>query len=345
MKKILSILIILFVASYANATTYYGGAADKNINGDDLWYTGVTGSCAGDGSPVAWSTVGQTGNTLVANGCTITIPNDANLTVTVDKISNKETDTPDADCVDGGSFTYETSADYTLTLNAAIEAGRTEDCLVISGSAPGSARVTLTGAMNGGSASGVDSVYDTHTVGEVVVGSTGNLVTITGGSNVLAFGYKFTANAASTVKMYANGVGGSSAGIQNSSVNSGAIITIYEGVCLGGASASGYGGCSAPNAGPIVLSGVTIQSGTGTFGVSGRIYAQPGATNYILMPVDSSYSAGTVDTHSVVYGPVADGDSWTNSNTLTTEAEIKSGEKIGTATGTMSISGGGAWGW
>lgn len=127
------------MATTSWATVYYGGAAGKNINADDLWYTAVTGSCTGDGSPVAWSTVGQAGNTLVANGCTITIPNGANLTVTVDKISNKETDTPDADCVAGGTFTYTTSADYTLSITAELEAGGTADLLAISGSAAGAA--------------------------------------------------------------------------------------------------------------------------------------------------------------------------------------------------------------
>jgi hypothetical protein len=344
MKKLLLILAIIFIAVPSFATVYYGGAAGKNINADDLWYTAVTGSCAGDGSPVAWSTVGAGTHTLVANGCTIAIPNGANLTVTAAKITNKETDDPDADCVDGGTFTYTTSADYTLTINAEIEAGGTADCIAISGSAAGSARVTInTGPITGGSAANIDGIYDTHTSGEVVIGSTGNLVTITGGSNSTARGYNYTATGAGTVKAYANGVGATAIGIINASINSGAILTLYEGKCQGSDSSLAHG-CSTGTAGNITLSGANIISSTYCMGVSGKIYSAPGATNYILLPVDSSYATGTIDTHAVVYGPVDDGDGWDNSGTLTTEAEIKSGEKIGTATGTMSSSGGGgAW--
>lgn len=344
MKKLLLILAIIFIAVPSFATVYYGGAAGKNINADDLWYTAVTGSCAGDGSPVAWSTVGAGTHTLVANGCTIAIPNGANLTVTAAKITNKETDTPDADCVDGGTYTYTTSADYTLTINAEIEAGGAADCIAISGSAAGSARVTInTGPITGGSAANIDGVHDTHTGGEVVIGSTGNLVTITGGSNATARGYNYAASGAGTVKAYANATGASGAALNNNSTNVGAIITLYEGKCQGSNSAV-FAGCSATLTGPIYLDGVNIISGTNCQGINGKIYTVPDATNYILLPVDTSYAAGTIDTHAVVYGPVDDGDGWDNSGTLTTEAEIKSGEKIGTATGTLSSSsGGGVW--
>lgn len=343
MKKILSwlILLILLIPTWSWATVYYGGAAGKNINADDLWYEGVTGSCAGDGSPVAWSTVGAGTHTLIANGCTIAIPNDANVTITAAKISNKETDTPDADCVDGGTFTYTTSASYTLSITAELEAGGTNDLLAISGSAAGSARVTLLGGpITGGSASGIDAVYDTHTGGEVVVGATGSLVTITGGTNTTARGYYYSAGSAGTVKMYANGTGATASAIYNGSGSASATLTIYEGVCLGGSSTSG---CQGSSGGPVILSGVTIKSGTGSMGVSGKIYSIPGSTNYILIPLNSSYVAGQLDGNAVMYGPVADGATY--STGLTTEAEIKSGEYIGTALGTMSGGGsGGAWG-
>jgi len=342
MKKILFAIILALCASTANAAVYYGGAASKNINADDLWYTAVTGSCAGDGSPVAWATVGQSGNTLVANGCTITIPNNANLTITVDKISNKETDTPDADCVDGGQFTYATSADYTLTITAEIEAGRTADCIAISGNAAGTARATfLGGPITGGRALSIDAIADTHTGGEVDVGATGSLVTINGGSNGTARGYNYTATAAGTVKMYANAIAGTGSAVNNSATNASAIITMYEGTCQGG-SASVSSGCASTALGGIILNGVTQISGTLSTGASGKIYSVPGAANYILMPVNSSYVAGTIDSNAVVYGPVADGDSYSTS--LTPESEIQSGSQIGTATGTMSSSGGGgAW--
>jgi len=342
MKRTLLILILILLTAPCFATVYYGGAAGKNINADDLWYTAVTGSCTGDGSPVAWSTVGAGGHTLVANGCTITIPNNADLTINAAKITNKETDNPDADCVDGGTFTYATSSSYTLTINAEIEAGGTADCLAISGSGAGSARVTINGGpITGGSAGGCHGVEDTHSVGEVVVGSTGNLVTINGGSNSLSRGYMFIGTG--TVKMYANAIGATGIAVANYSTNASGIITMYDGKCQGSATAS-YAGCSAGSSGSIVLSGVNIISGAGGFGADGKILSKPGATNYIIVPVDSSYTAGTIDAHAVVYGPVDDGDGWNNSETLTNEAEIKSGERIGTAVGTLSSGGsGGVW--
>jgi hypothetical protein len=342
MKKLLLILAIIFIAVPSFATVYYGGAAGKNINADDLWYTAVTGSCAGDGSPVAWSTVGAGTHTLVANGCTIAIPNGANLTVTAAKISNKETDTPDADCVDGGTYTYTTSADYTLTINAAIEAGATTDCIAISGSADGAARVTInTGPITGGAATGIDGVIDSHTTGEVVVGSTGNLVTITGGSNATGAGYNYTASGAGTVKMYANATGATAYAVKNYSTNAGAVLTLYEGKCQGSDTSVVAPGCATSSAGLIYLNGVNSITGTSCQGTTGKVYFVPGATNYILMPVDTSYAAGTIDTHAVVYGPVDDGNGYDNSGAITDESEIKTGVYVGTALGTLSSGGGG----
>lgn len=298
MKRILlSIILVLAWVTESGATVYYGGAASKNINADDLWYEGVTGSCAGDGSPVAWATVNQAGNTLVANGCTITIPNTANLTVTVDKITNQETDTPDADCVDGGTFTYTTSADYTLTITAGsggvVAANGTGNIytLNISGSAAGADRVTINGNLTGGNSSGNMAVYDQSTssikvVGNLTGGTNANgrayhqqgssTISITGDLNGTANGTVLYAGAAGTITITGNANGGASYAIYNNSTGT---VTVNGNVT--GSNSSGAVATHAASTGPIIITGNIIHGTRGT-AVSGTIRWQPSdTTKYI----------------------------------------------------------------
>lgn len=312
------------------ATVYYGGAAGKDINANDLWYTAVTGSCAGDGSPVAWATVGAAGNTLVANGCTITIPNTGNLTITVDKITNLETDTPDSDCVDGGTFTYVTAADYALTLNADIETGATTHCLGISGSASGT-KVAITGDITGGSGTAY-GVNDSHTVGTVTVN--GN---ITGGTNTAGRGYYFS-GATGTVTVSGNCISNAVPGCQ---LGAGGTMTV-NGDCTA-AGAGEKAGCYASATGAITCTGSIIGNDTAV-GVQGRIKWEPSSSKkYILMD-----GGGTPIYASAGLGSDSDGTQITAANTaaqvLTTGYFVNKDDSTHTQ-GTATTTGGGVWGY
>jgi hypothetical protein len=137
MKRLLLIILICLLPMGAWSTDYYGGAAGKNLNANDLWFiqSEITGSCAATGTPVASSTVLQAGNTLYANGCTIAITD----SFTATKISTEDGDGAGA-AVGGGGFTIATDTVTGKTITANI-AGGTSTALTMSGAGT----LTITG--------------------------------------------------------------------------------------------------------------------------------------------------------------------------------------------------------
>lgn len=308
-KYLLPILIAALLPVQAIATVYYGGAADKNINGDDLWYTAVTGSCAGDGSPVAWATVNQAGNSIYANGCTIAIPNTANITVDVDLVSNIEQNTPDADAVDGGGFTYVTAATYSLTINSNMSAGGA-DLLAISGSASGT-KVTVNGDLTGGTGSNANVINTTHTVGTVaivgdivggsvstgthtvLVGGTGPVTitgNVTGGSLANVAGVIMTGN--STVTITGTLTGGSenqTYALQNGTASGTATV---NGDCVGGSGFMAECANSSGASSSVTITGNIIGTATTALPYRGSvIWAPSAATKYIKVISDGTPAA------------------------------------------------------
>lgn len=360
MKRLIIIIALLLFAAPSMATVYYGGAGSKNINADDLWCTAVTGSCTCDGSPTAWATVNQAGNVLVANGCTIAIPNNVSLTVSVDKLSNKETDAPDADCVDGGQFTYTTAEDYALTVNSDLEAGGTTGTLlVISGSASGT-KVTIGGGKNitGGSATGISGIQLNHTVGTVVIGASGNPVAATGGGSSTSRGIYVSGTGPAT--LYVTAVGSSTASGPGVNVFGASTVTMI-GTCTGGTFStvaaygcdiSGTGAATLNLTGDCVGADTGYGTGCGCSGTSGstsslnvtgnlidgaRGSARLGAVNWT--PGASNYAKIRSGSGTYQYfgkPPAA-------SNVLAADS-IQSLTTASRTTGTASISGGGAWG-
>jgi hypothetical protein len=90
-------------------------------------------------------------------------------------------------------------------------------------------------------------------------------------------------------------------------------------------------GCEASNTGPLVITGACI-SGARNLGCQGNVWFSSTATNYILVPKNSSYSDGTVNANSIEL------------TMYPGTTNVKSGTGYGSVTGTLSTSGGGsAW--
>lgn len=306
MKKIITILFILLLSNLAFATDYYAGKAGGNINADDVWFTTSTGSCTGS-TGVTGATALQSGNTLYANGCSLTV----NVSFTATKIS-----TAAGAGAGGGGFAVVTNASP-ITITAIIEAGTTT-CLAVTGNATGSNVLSIIGNATGGSAASTHGVSDSHTVGTVIF--QGNA---TGGSNT-GRGYVFS-GASGSVSMTGDGIASATAiGYLMSGASS---TTTISGDCKGSDSAD-YQGCYATGAGTITLTG-SIINGKRSMGAGGSLIFTPSATDYILYPKDSSYSLGTIDAHA------------TEMPTDPGVSNVKTGTAYGSYTGTYSASGGG----
>jgi hypothetical protein len=298
MKKYLSwiiIFILMAAPTWSYAASYYG-CANANINADSTFCTTATGSCTGN-DPVTAATALAGTHTLFANGCTITIPSTADLTVTAAKLSNKD---DGGAMVDGGSFTYTTSASYTLTINAAIENGATSSAhtINISGTASGAARVTVQGNLTGGSASTASAVYCNQSNGGVVIGSSGSPVTITGGATA-ASAHGLASSSTGPVTIYADvSPGAAATGVSNNATAAMSITGTCTGAgninaCQNGAggtisvtnctgSSAGYGlGCYGPGAGAITVTGNITNSGRAAGAHGTIVWAPSNAQKYV----------------------------------------------------------------
>jgi hypothetical protein len=322
MKKYLIILLILLWTP-AYATDYYGGAAGKNINADDLWYTAVTGSCAGDGSPVASATVLQAGNTLYANGCDITV----NVSYTATKTSTALGGA--ANAVSGGSFNVATSTSP-LTITSAIEGGATtsKPGLTITGNANANPALTIVGTGTGGSAASASGIYSTHTVGTVVMTGSG----CTGGSNATAHGCNFSGTGGLIMA-------GDSLGVTGTGLKIAAFVSSSTtGNCTGSSTAAAAPGCDAtsvPGSTTFKIIGNIINGyhddGVASEGARGNYAWDPGSLG------DNRYIQVNGDgTPATVYATVPPN-----------EEDVESGLDYGwdgaPMSGTLSSGGGGAW--
>lgn len=261
-KLLLSILMVLVLASTGWAASYYG-CATAAINADSTFCTTATGSCTGDTAVTAATALAGT-HTLFANGCTITIPNNADVTITAAKLSNKD---DGGDMVDGGQFTYATSASYVAVVNANLETGGTTGTVLsVTGSAAGAARLTVNATtITAGSATNMFGLGLAHTVGTIVV----NATTVTAGTSTGTHGLYINAG---PVTFTGNATGGSSTGA--GLFIAGASATTMAGDCTGG-SAYSSDGCYAV-AGTFTLTGNIINTATSS-GVRGVVRWTPTA--------------------------------------------------------------------
>jgi hypothetical protein len=268
MKKLLFAitLIAFFITGPVHAASYYG-CASAAINADSTFCDTPTGSCAGNNPQTAATVLAGT-HSLFANGCTITIPNTADLTVTATKLSNKDDGSA---MVDGGGFTYVTANDYEVTINANIETGGTTGAaLAVSGSGTHSPVLTIIGNITAGTAASMYGVIDSHTVGTVRIGSVGTPTTISGGTNATARGY-YHSGASGVITVTGDCAGVTGPGLHT--VGATATATV-SGNCTGGPNLADAIGCYGGGAGGITVSGNIVNSARAT-GISGNITWTP----------------------------------------------------------------------
>lgn len=303
-------LLLLLLSVPAWPTTYFA-CATANVNAANEWGTGTTGSCtcSGAGSPTF-----ATGDTLNANGCTVTLNVDPG-SVSVQPILTNDT-------TQGGSFAYATATN--ITVHADITANKAGTTILnITGSTGGG---TLSGTLTGASGTGT-GVTDTHTAvafnvsGNITAGSgTGNVYTFSGSSGSVALTGNATAATGEAFKCTGNGT-----------------CTI-AGNCIGSGTATGVSGCDGASAtGTVTVTGNVIN-GLKSTGTSGNIRYTPAATNYFCAPKDGTYAVGTEDcTHTGGGGGVS-----THAVELPLDpgvTNVKSGVNYGSLTGTLATSG------
>jgi len=313
MKKIifLLILILLTFTIPSFATDYYACQTGQNINGDATWCTAAhrNGSCSGDGTYEAGATVLAGTHTLHANGCAAIV---INTSVTATKITNKT----DGTGTDGGQFTLATATGANIT--AVLETGATTDLLSISGSQAGTPVLTIIATTaTAGSATGIDCINSTHTVGTIAFQGTP-----TGGTSSTAHAINYL-GASGGFAITGSPTQGTGYGLVTS--GSGSASTV-AGNCIGSDSAYGFG-CQATGAGTITVTG-NIVNGTRGAGAVGSIVWTPAADDYVL------FKGGTD-----VYASQAPNKAKVLSDTSVVIATTGAYEA-----GTATEGGGGAWG-
>jgi len=309
MKKLLFLFICLLLASQARATTYYATSSTVNIDTASLWLPTSTGTCTGSGTALVWADRAN-GDVLNANGCTA-------LAINVDAGSASVQVTVQTNTSTGGGFTLATADLGTMTtLHAHITAGSTSAVTLTGSTGCG----TISGNLTGGNTTSIRGVADSHTLCTVTV--SGN---ITGGSGSLAAGYY--SSGAGPVTINGNVAAGSVANAYGLYLTSVAVVAL-TGNCIGVDAVSAVG-CQV-SAGTLTVIGNLIfgKKGPAVFTQGGTFYYTPAATNYILLPKNSSYVLGTIDSNAVEL-PTDPG-----------VANVKSGVTYGSFTGTYSTGGG-----
>jgi hypothetical protein len=250
-----------------------------------IWNTTPGASCAATGGTTLTWANREAGDTFVANGCVgIIVDVDPGVS---DTSVNLTTVTGSGNA--GGTFLATTSTSP-ITIHANLVAGTT-DCLGISGNANANPALTIIGNITGGSASNIDGVVDTHTVGTVVIGSSGTPSTITGGTSASAMGYNQT-GAGPTI-FFANGVAATGTGMYNNSASTWTVtgnmtglgaahgmqldaagVINITGNCIGNDTGSSGVGCYSSSSGTITIVG-NIINGTRSCGANGRYVWNP----------------------------------------------------------------------
>jgi hypothetical protein len=279
MRRILfAVFITLCLSSMAFATNYFGCNACTNPTSDTCWVTDPSATCAScTGTYVAWATVNAAGNNLYANGCTMAIPNTSSITISADKMSLAGAGVV-ANAVDGGTFTYTTSATNTLIVNPNLEGtgptGTGASVITVSGSAAGLARVTFNGTVTGGNVSLATGISPSITNGEIVINNT-----ITSGTTSSAYGLNTTGASAGLGLITINGNCVANTAIACRCAASGNPFTIY-GDCIG-SDTTDTEGCRSISTSTITLFGST-KDGLRGVGAAGNIKRIPlNATKYI----------------------------------------------------------------
>jgi hypothetical protein len=307
MRKAIFLFICLLVAGQARATTYYATSSTVNIDTASLWLPTSTGTCTGSGTALVWANR-LDGDVLDANGCTA-------LAINVDAGGTSVQVTLQTNATTGGGFTLATADLGTMTtLHAHITAGSSTAVTLTGSTGCG----TISGNITGGNTTSIRGIVDSHTSCTVTVSGD-----ITGGSAGLAAGYYSNGNGPLAIS--GNVAAGSGYGLY---LNAGAVVTL-AGNCSG-VDTVYVPGCYIA-AGSLTVTGNLIFGKKGpAFGLAGGIlYYTPAARNYILLPKDSSYVLGTIDSHAVEL-PTDPG-----------VANVKTGVTYGSFTGTYSDGGGG----
>jgi len=314
MRKAIFLFICLLVAGQARATTYYATSSTVNIDTASLWLPTSTGTCTGSGTALVWANR-LNGDVLDANGCTA-------LAINVDAGGTSVQVTLQTNASTGGGFTLATADLGTMTtLHANILAGSTSAVALTGSTGCG----TISGSITSGGTASKRGVEDSHTSCTMTV-SGGPL---TGGSASSAAGYYITSNGPVTIN--GDSVAGSAASAHGLYLSGAAAVTV-NGNCIGVDAASAAGCCTA--GGTLTVTGNLIygKKGPAVKTDGGTFYYTPAATNYILLPKDSSYVLGTIDSHA------------TELPTDPGAANVKTGVTYGSFTGTYGGGGGGGTG-
>ena len=325
MKKYLAfILVFLLFASQAWASTpWFACAASATINAASEWSSTPNASSCGctAGAYLIWGNQAA-GDSFYANGCT-------GIAVNADPSPNSSvtlrTDLGTGGVV-GGTFTFADATTIAGTYKTNILAGSTV-CLATSGSnaSPSNWIGVVTGSATTNNAYGIAS---TTTAGNIPVGTCqGGAGSTTGdGCHQTSGAGGFAVGSGGCVA----GASGSAAGIGCSNASSSSIWTV-TGPCQGSDSSAIAPGATA-NSGFIYCNGDLVWGLKGP-PITGQAYWRPGAqTNKIVMPYDSSYTDGTVNTHSTEAAAITGG----GSGTITNNANVKSGVTYGDQTGSLS---------
>lgn len=261
MKKLIAYLIIfLLIPTWSYAATYYACIAG-NIDAANAWED----AAACDGNTFTYGTAGfpAVGSVLEANNNAMVINTNPgpNGIVTLQNTA-------------GAGFSVATNATpLTITANGtAIGAA----LLTITGDANANPALNIAGdtTWTGGNGSNEFAISDTHTVGTVVFGSAGHVVTVKGGTNSSAYGYVTTT--VSPVTGYVAAIGVNAIGWRNG----GEVAHTFSAgsSCTGGSVAADAAGCVASNSSAnnyITLTGGNIVAGTKSVGAYGTIRYAP----------------------------------------------------------------------
>lgn len=339
MKKILLLILFLVLATPVAATDWYADSGTCNMSACG-WHATPAGTCTtGSGTALTWAERAA-GDVFHANGC-------AAITIDVDPGANGKVTLTNAAGTGlvGGAFTLATAtlAGFgSATMNTDITGSSAATVtVVVSGSTAGTPVGIIKGNITGGSST-VQALTTSQTSGTLQIGTAVTPSTLTGGSGAGAYAVYSTGN--NLVTVYGNvfsGTNNSANGLHNGGSGT---YTVY-GTCYGNDSYSAPA-CSSVSTGLMVVVGNLVWGLKGS-ATNGPLRWLPADSNYIKMPVDATYTAAATDSHSVIGGPISDtvNSTYTSSSTLTDTTGIKSGEVIGTVTGTLASSGGGgSWG-
>jgi hypothetical protein len=308
MKRILlSILIVLMLASPAFAASYYAQKSG-NINADDVWFDAPTG-----GSGVTGATALAGTHDLYANSFTVTI----NTSFSAAKISTEAGPAPGT-----ATGTFNTVISTPVTITANIVAGGSA-CLVPVNS---TGNVTVVGNSTGGSGA---NTYGINCGNGNAISLSG---TATGGSSVSNAAGVYQGS--SGTALLNNVTGAASYGLYSISVGTASVT----GTVTGGSTA-GSDGIRALGTGAVTITGNIVNTATAA-GASGRITYTPANNTKYIRYGDVYYSAGL---GSDVGGTAITGAN-TAAKVATGTYFVKKDAGVYTQGAAASGGGGGAWG-